>query len=54
MQTRVLTMLSGVFPQLSADIEFRNAFDNFRTLEDKTWWVLERKYADEIKDFEVK
>jgi len=53
MQTRVVPMLTRALPALATDATFKEAFETFRALEDKTWWVLERKYTDELRDFET-
>lgn len=52
MQTRMFDALSTVFPDLESDADFKSELALYRSLEDKTWWVMEKKYAEEIQDFE--
>jgi hypothetical protein len=50
-QTRIFKMLTSKFPQLASHVGFKEAFERYQNLEEKTWWVLERKYANEINAF---
>lgn len=52
-QTRILKMLTNKFPDLGSHVGFKEAFEKYKGLEEKTWWVLERKYASEIKSFSM-
>lgn len=51
MQKRFFDLLPMVFLGLQDDDEFRTALAEFTSLEDKTWWAMERKYEKEIKEF---
>jgi hypothetical protein len=52
-QKRILELLPTVFAGLGDDQEFQNALAAFASLEDKTWWVMERKYEKEIREFYI-
>jgi hypothetical protein len=52
-QIRIFTALPDVFAGLGDDEGFSREFGAYRQLEDKTWWVMERKYVTEIKDFYI-
>ncbi len=52
-QTRIFKMVTSRFPELASHVGFKEAFETYRTFEEKTWWVLERKYASEIKSFSM-
>ncbi len=51
MQKRILELLPTVFPGLGDDHAFTTAMATFTSLEEKTWWVMERKCKQQIKDF---
>jgi len=52
-QKRILDLLPKIFPGLGDDNAFATAMAAFTSLEEKTWWVMERKYKQQIKDFYV-
>jgi len=49
LQKRILDLLPGVFPFLSEDASLQEVLQEYRQTEEKVWWVLERKYAEEVK-----
>ena len=49
----MLDLLPSVFAGLGDDQEFNAALATFTSLEDKTWWVMERKYEKKITEFYV-
>lgn len=51
-QKRLFDLLPAVSPGLENDEEFKSSRSEFATLEDKTWWVMERKYEKDIKEFQ--
>lgn len=53
MQTRIFKVLPLVFTGLQNDDQFKAELALYTSLEDKTWWVMEKKYAKEIGDFEI-
>ena len=53
MQKRILELLPTVFSGLADDPAFPTAIATFTSLEEKTWWMMERKYKQQIKDFYV-
>jgi len=48
---RVFLLFPSVFPSFETDESFKERVQEYNSLEEKTWWVLERKYVEEIKDF---
>lgn len=48
-QQRILRCLPDALPELAADQDFLDLRELFGGLVDRIWWVLERKYADQIK-----
>jgi hypothetical protein len=52
-QVAIFATLPDVFKGLGDDENFNREFDAYRQLEERTWWVLQRKYATEIRDFYV-
>jgi hypothetical protein len=50
-QKRIFELLPVVFEELVADEEFQSALHDYRTVEDKVWWVHERKYAGAMRPF---
>jgi hypothetical protein len=53
MQGRIFGLLTEVFDGLARDGTFHNELAGFFKLDEKVWWVLERKYGKEIKEFYV-
>ena len=53
MQKRFFDLLPIVFAGLQDDEDFTTSLAAFASLEEKTWWVMERKYEMEIKEFYV-
>lgn len=53
MQKRILALLPTVFAGLGDDEGFNGGLAAFTSLEDKTWWVMERKYENEVREFHV-
>jgi hypothetical protein len=51
LQKRFFHLLPNVFDGLQDDEEFKTVLAEFISLEEKTWWVMERKYETEIKAF---
>jgi hypothetical protein len=52
-QTRIFSAFPDVFEGLGDDGIYQDEFKVYQELEEKTWWVMERKYAEEIRDFYV-
>ena len=53
MQKRVFELLPIVFAGLEGDEEFKTELAEFASLDEKTWWMMEREYKTEIQGFYV-